>query len=1282
MSFMRLFKLYTLVSIVILLSSDCRAQADEYERLLSVYDRLFDEDQKDSMLLVARQMNAWALANEGDTSLRYAISTRYIGNGFEYLDSAVYYYNQSIQTLEDQNRIKHYSYADCLQKLAGVYIDNGLYSLAEPICISAIEITKEILGIQHPEYASTLDILGGLYSDIGEETKAEFYYLQALELRKEYLGEQHPDYVASLNNIGILYSNMGDYIKAETYYLNAMKIFRATKRTASLDYADFLNNFGDFYSDFFEFDKAELYHFQALEIRKKTLGELHPDFAASLNNLGITCYRKGDYESAELYLKRALDINEKTLGEEHIDYVLGLNNLAILYDEIGELVKVEIYYRNALRIMENTVGEEHPYYADVLSGLGSLYLELRNYDKAEYYYLQALDLRSRTIGVEHPDYATILNNLGVFYADLGDYIKAERFYIDAMNIRRKTLGELHPDYAEILNNIGVLYSDMGDYGKAIEFCRNSEAIYVKTIGENNIKYATVLADLGDLYLKIGDYFEVENLYLNALSLIGNLLGTDHLAYSTMLNDLGYFYFYVGEFSKAEKIYLQSLAIREREFGHEHPDISGILMDLGILYSDKGDYTTAMEYYKRVLEICDNDRSELYSTYYAVLVNSGVVYCYLSDFKNGFRCFRKAQKIVKKSVGKDHLDYAAVLTDFGNLYLDFGNFHKANDYFLEALMIKRNSLGELHPEIAGVIQNLATVNAKLGQMLVADSFAHELAVLSKLTLTKQFTLRSSLQESYKSKYFEIHEFIANYALWRGKGITTLGLASFNNWLYLNGLLNERDALLKREIDTSGDSTLKPLFDSLYHSRLQLSKYYELSKDEQTMLDTAISMAEEEYERVESCLVSRLESINRVGAIYDFVDLQNQLSLDESYVDILRLPYYDFDRHAWTDSTFYLAFILPNVTVSAPILVNLGDGKQIDEILYPYLVGQTTNPTSTTMDGLVYDLLWKPLEEHLAGKTKIYLSPGGIYHSINPETIYHAETGKYLFEEKEIHLATSGRSFVDQRIYGNRDYTDKTALIMGAPNFDYSYVADSTLLGDNVSFTNQTMRDLSLDGNRRAAPLPATRSEVEGINQTFTSSAWNAQLLTGNDAMESNLKQMDSPRILHIATHGYFMEDVKPENDNGMRTMGMDAQRVAENPMLRSGLLLAGCNKTLADNTPLTGGDNGILTAYEAGLLDLSKTELVVLSACETGKGEILNGEGVQGLRKAMTDAGAEHILMSLWKVDDKVTSEYMQTFYDHYAQGKSIRESYNLTRNEIKQKYPQPYYWGAFVLVGE
>jgi CHAT domain-containing protein len=573
-----------------------------------------------------------------------------------------------------------------------------------------------------------------------------------------------------------------------------------------------------------------------------------------------------------------------------------------------------------------------------------------------------------------------------------------------------------------------------------------------------------------------------------------------------------------------------------------------------------------------------------------------------------------------------------------------------------------------------------VAAYYGQWEEADSKANSLADWSRIILDKQATLGSSLKEGYKDEFSHVFFLLVNY-VW-SRTSDKLTASNFNQWMFLNGWVNEREALLLKEIELSGDTALKGLFEAYHLYCLQLSNHYELTRDELAKRGIDIFKEEEVIERLESDISSRMVSFNRINSVYNFNDIREQLRPDEIYADVLVVPYFDFENHTWTDSSFYMAYVVTRDNHNAPLLINLGDGKQIDEVLYPYLVGQTTNATAATMDGQVYDLLWKPLEEHLAGKTKIYLSPGGIYHSINPETIYHSETGKYLFEEKEIHLVNSGRSFVDQRIYGNRSYTDKSALIMGAPNFDYSYVADSTLIEDNTSFTYQTMRDLSLDGNRRAAPLPATRSEVEGINQTLTSTAWNTQLLTGNDALEMNLKQMDSPRILHIATHGYFMEDVKPENDNGMRMMGMDAQRVAENPMLRSGLLLAGCNKTLADNTTLKGGDNGILTAYEAGLLDLSKTELVVLSACETGKGEILNGEGVQGLRKAMTDAGAEHILMSLWKVDDRVTSEYMQTFYGHYAQGKSIRESYNLTRNEIKQKYPQPYYWGAFVLVGE
>jgi CHAT domain-containing protein len=215
--------------------------------------------------------------------------------------------------------------------------------------------------------------------------------------------------------------------------------------------------------------------------------------------------------------------------------------------------------------------------------------------------------------------------------------------------------------------------------------------------------------------------------------------------------------------------------------------------------------------------------------------------------------------------------------------------------------------------------------------------------------------------------------------------------------------------------------------------------------------------------------------------------------------------------------------------------------------------------------------------------------------------------------------------------------------------------------------------------RAALLPATKIEVENISSTFTDNNWQVSSYLDNDASETNIKQLESPRVLHIATHGYFFEDI-PDDLSNDRFMGMDRKQVVQNPLLRSGLLFTGANKTLQGDD--IKGENGLLSAYESALLNLRATELVVLSACETGRGEIKNSEGVYGLRKAISDAGAANTIMSLWKVDDNVTQEFMSTFYSAWLSGKTIRKAFNETQLAIKAKYPQPYYWGAFILVGE
>jgi CHAT domain-containing protein len=921
-------------------------------------------------------------------------------------------------------------------------------------------------------------------------------------------------------------------------------------------------------------------------------------------------------------------------------YLFVSSQLADVYLKFGKFEMCANIYKESLELCKLLYGRESRDYALLINTLAVVYSYLGEYSKSKELNEESLKLAERFYGNEHENYAVSLFNLSMSYSDLGDYQKSKELNQRCLKIRQTNLGKDHPDCLKTMNHLASDYANMGNH--LVSLAINEECLEIcrKSYGDNNVNCFRCMRSLAADYYALGDFEMSMKLNVNSLNIIENAEFLDSNEYAETLIGVARDYSNIGNIHESNRLINQCLGIWQKLFGYESRYCALALNNLANNYSDLGLYERSKELNEECL------------------------------------------KIKQAIYGKEHWDYILSLNNLAIDYANLGDYANCKSLLLRCRSFSEDRFGIDDDFYLLVTSNIILVSYLSHDYNACEFFFNELFRSIRLKLKLASSMSEDLRQLFKMRFNEHLWKYSNYLQLYDTVRKELATQGFEYNLLLKGWGGDYKCQVNRQIQLLNDSSLFGLYDNLRKQRVKLADYYNLPLDELSKRGIDLHSEEGIAKDFESELSSRVQYFESINSDYGFKDLQNTLVSDEAYVEILNVPHFDYPARIWSDSTFYLAYLVTRDTRNVPLLINIGDGKQIDEVLYPYLVGQTSTPTSTIMDGQVYNLLWKPLENHLVGITKVYLSLGGVYQSINPETIFHTETGKYLFEEKEIHLVNSGRSFVDQRIYGNRDYTDRTALIMGAPNFDYSYVADSTLLEDNVSFTYQTMRDLSLDGNRRAAPLPATRSEVEGINNTLARTDWSTQLLTGNDALEMNLKQMESPRILHIATHGYFLEDIKPENDNGMRMMGMDVQRVAENPMLRSGLLLAGCNKTLADNTLLTGADNGILTAYEAGLLDLSKTELVVLSACETGKGEILNGEGVQGLRKAMTDAGAEHILMSLWKVDDKVTSDYMQTFYGHYAQGKSIRESYNLTRNEIKQKYPQPYYWGAFVLVGE
>ncbi|MEY3079288.1 MAG: hypothetical protein RL086_441, partial [Bacteroidota bacterium] len=413
-------------------------------------------------------------------------------------------------------------------------------------------------------------------------------------------------------------------------------------------------------------------------------------------------------------------------------------------------------------------------------------------------------------------------------------------------------------------------------------------------------------------------------------------------------------------------------------------------------------------------------------------------------------------------------------------------------------------------------------------------------------------------------------------------------------------------------------------------------------------------------------------------FNYSEVKKRLKDNELIIHTVRIYGNDTMNHLNPDSVIYLHFVIDNL-LEEPLIyaqkMNSEEELELSNIFKYHTQGKGKKEKDLSTYGALFGFLSE--NDQINKKKRIIYIPDGIFHEINLAAVYDPKENHYMASIYQIDVYDiAGKiAFSDTKSATSL----KTAVLFGAP--DFSSDVENELLLNNTSATrsleSQLMDSLSR-GGLNIMPLPETKREVDKVNNYLEKGNWDVSIYTAGFATESTLKQIRQPGILHIATHGYFLEDV-PFESSGNSYLGMNRDRLIEDPMLRSGLLLAGANNALKDNN--TGENNGIFSAFEASLLDLTNTELVVLSACETGKGEIKNSEGVYGLRKAFADAGAKNVIMSLWKVDDKVTQEFMARFYEVWLNDKiTIREAFNKTQLEIMAKYPQPYYWGAFILV--
>jgi len=850
---------------------------------------------------------------------------------------------------------------------------------------------------------------------------------------------------------------------------------------------------------------------------------------------------------------------------------------------------------------------------------------------------KSLRLTEKSLGPDHPDVATALNNLAGFYQAMGDYAKVEALYLRALSIREKALGTNHPAVAESLHSLGQLYGTMGNWAKTEPLLSQALAIREKTLGPEHPIVATSLSILTDYYRVMGDLAKAETMARRALKIREKVLGPQHPDVADSLAALANVLLDMGEYTKAEPLYYKALGISAKTLGANHSDTAYIFHSLGYLYREMGDYGKAES---------------------LTMV---------------------ALAIEEKVLGPDHFLVAGALNELAQVYREMGNYARAEPLVRRALRIEEKARGPEHPQVAVILSNIALLEAAqqnyqsaFGSFMKA-LYIQDREIQSAFTITTEEQKTKFIQiitQGYGRSYENFLSLIHQYLL-ADQTATHDGLMVVlrRKGIVFDAQSRAREALQGRlsEADRKDWERLSSLRGEL--ARLSLSKPEKMSPEE---YQKTLTVLEQQIEVVEKRLAdaSALVAKELKQRTVTVEAAAKALPKGSALVEFVRIRDYDFVQQKVKPSSRYLAFVL--TTDGEVTMVDLGDAETLERqarLVLEHIQTSIKSPQRGHQSlQALHQKVWVPLEKSLSKADKVLLSPDGQLNLV-PFAALLDEQGRPLVERYRLAYVTSGRELVAA---GTPILPDSDLLLVANPAFAQK--------GAAVSSPGSSRRSRNFRGS--FDPLPGTELEAKSIPPLVAGKSEKKRIVVGNAATEGVVKAARSPRILHLATHGFFLEDEDLTPDDKQRGKKTAAPKY-ENPLVRSGLAFAGANHAAES----TGDDDGILTALEITGMDLYGTDLVVLSACDTGVGEVQTGEGVFGLRRAFALAGAKNLMMSLWPVSDDVTASQMKAFYKNMQTmppAEALRQAQLATIKELKTKFggtAPPVLWAPFFLQG-
>ncbi len=1106
-----------------------------------------------------------------------------------------------------------------------------------------------------------------------QEQKSEDYVQEVTTSLREKTGKapQPQEVVDTLNKLVVWFLGKGNYRTGE---IAAEQTYQFAEQKLGPEHSNTLisvNNIAELYRVQGRYGEAEPLFQRALAASEKALGPKHSDTLISVNNLAELYRVQGRYKEAEPLFRRALAGFEKVLGPEHSNTLISVNNLAELYRVQGRYGEAEPLFRRALAASEKVLGPENPVTLISVHNLAGLYQAQGRYGEAEPLYRRALVAREKVLGLEHPDTLLSVNTLAALYQVQGRYGEAEPLYRRTLVAREKVLGPEHPDVLVSVSHLASLYQAQGRYGEAEPLYRRALAVREKNLGSEHPDTLRSVNNLASLYQAQGRYGEAEPLYRRALAANERKFGLKNPLTLSNISNLAILYDLQGRYGEAEPLYQYALTVREKELGPDHPDTLISVNNLAMLYQSQGRYEKAESFYQRVLASFEKKLSPEHPDALTSANNLAGLYHVQGRYEKAEPLYRQTLAVSEKVLGTDHSTTLISANNLAGLYHVQGRYGEAEPLYRRALAASEKKLGPDHPQTLKIQLNyaVALLNLKQPKRALQMMERMEPRLLERAALQLHHTRQESVRRLFLWDQSNFQDAVLTLVLSRPEP-EYLGLAAkvMLRWKQIQG---DEEAFLARLVRRRGgqDAEIGELAKRIAELRRDLSHLANLREPDAGLQHKRLSELEAQEIRLARISHEFNRHLQVRGVNVD--DVRHSLP-SEGGSALLELRQYqpvDFETGELGE-LHWAALLLP--AVGEMSLYDLGPVAKTQDLVQKLRVAHARSDATA-----LYSHLFGKLDDKLKRHDPLYIAPDGSLSLLAFAELVTPD-GQYWIQRQTLRQVSTGRHLISNE---NRE-SIKLKGLLALGEVDYERFSNTEPVApkekaaqpdQNVSVTMRALRQ----GINRFEVLKETGHEVTEVDNRY----WNdsnipSQIWRGINASEPHLKALATPpSVLHLATHGFYLSDNEKLIEN-----------TANRPLVLSGLALAGANQGLKGQIG-PDGEDGILYALEVQDLNLEDTELVTLSACDTGKGTLDYSEGVYGLVRAFRTAGARNVLMSLWPLGDQPAREFMARFYRNWLNGPkpkdlavALRETQLSFIRDENEQLRDPRVWAPFVLI--